>query len=128
MKSRLLHFAVLAALLLCGCATTSLTKDDLASTRKYFTGTLMDKQIMELDRAENGAFGGRSVKGTYLRLAVADDTGATRYFYSITEKDDEAAELKATYYSLLKGDRVQLDLGFIDANSEEEEFESLTKL
>lgn len=121
-------FCLVAALLLFGCASTSLTKDDLASTRKYFSGILMDKQIMELDRVEKGVFGDKVVKGTYLRLAVAGDIGETRYFYNITENESDAKTLRTYFYGLQKGDRVKLDLGFIDANQPEEEFESLQKL
>lgn len=114
-----------AALALAGCATySSLTKDDLASTRKYYTGTLIDKQLMEMNRKD----GGSTLKGTYLRLAVTDSEGATRYFFRITEDDESARQLRTYYYSLLKGDNVKLDLGFIDANQPEEEFETLEKL
>ena len=116
----------LAALFVAGCATTSLTKDDLASARKYYVGTLVDKQIMEMDRTEKGWFGDKTVKATYLRLAVTNDEGQTRYFYNLTESD--ARTLRTYYYSLMKGNKLQLDLGFIDSGQTEEEFEGVLKL
>jgi len=118
----------LAALFVAGCATTSLTKDDLASARKYYVGTLVDKQIMEMDRTEKGMFGSKVVKATYLRLAVTNDEGQTRYFYNLTENESDARTLQTYFYSLIKGDKVQLDLGFIDAGQNEEEFEGVLKL
>ena len=128
MKLNRVFCLLLAVLALGGCATSSLTKDDLASARKYYVGTLVDKQIMEMDRAEKGAFGSKTVKATYLRLAVTNDEGRTRYFYSLTENDSDARTLRTYFYSLLKGDRIQLDLGFIDSNRNEEEFEGVLKL
>ena len=118
----------LAALFVAGCATTSLTKDDLASARKYYVGTLVDKQIMEMDRTEKGWFGDKTVKATYLRLAVTNDEGQTRYFYNLTENESDARTLRTYYYSLMKGNRLQLDLGFIDSGQTEEEFEGVLKL
>ncbi|MBO7543438.1 hypothetical protein J6T93_05975 [bacterium] len=118
----------LTALFVAGCATTSLTKDDLASARKYYVGTLVDKQIMEMDRTEKGMFGSKVVKATYLRLAVTNDEGQTRYFYNLTENESDARTLQTYFYSLIKGDKVQLDLGFIDAGQNEEEFEGVLKL
>lgn len=128
MQIRHLLGSLLALIILCGCATQSLSKDDLASTKKYFTGTLIDKQIMEMDRVEKGVFGSKTVKGTYLRLTVMNDEGRSRYFYNLTENESDARTLRTYYYSLLKGDKVQLDLGFIDANQPEEEFEGVIKL
>ena len=118
----------LAALFVAGCATTSLTKDDLASARKYYVGTLVDKQIMEMDRTEKGWFGDKTVKATYLRLAVTNDEGQTRYFYNLTENESDARTLRTYYYSLMKGNKLQLDLGFIDSGQTEEEFEGVLKL
>jgi len=118
----------LAALFVAGCATTSLTKDDLASARKYYVGTLVDKQIMEMDRTEKGWFSDKTVKATYLRLAVTNDEGQTRYFYNLTENESDARTLRTYYYSLMKGNKLQLDLGFIDSGQTEEEFEGVLKL
>ena len=128
MQLRLLFGFLLALVVLCGCATSSLRKDDLASTKKYFSGTLIDKQIMEMDRVEKGVFGSKTVKGTYLRLAVMNDEGNVRYFYNLTENESDARTLRTYYYSLLKGDKVQMDLGFIDAGQNEVEFEGVIKL
>ena len=128
MKLNCVLSLLLAAIALCGCATSSLTKDDLASARKYYVGTLVDKQILEMDRTEKGVFGDKTVKATYLRLAVTNDEGVTRYFYNLTENESDARTLQTYFYSLLKGDKVQLDLGFIDAGQNEEEFEGVLKL
>ena len=83
---------------------------------------------MEMDRTEKGWFGDKTVKATYLRLAVTNDEGQTRYFYNLTENESDARTLRTYYYSLMKGNRLQLDLGFIDSGQTEEEFEGVLKL
>ena len=121
-KFILISFCVVCFLL--GCASNNkfsdLSDSDFDSFRKTFQGTLMDMEIEEYNN--NGP-------AIYMKLTVMKQPdGKLRKFYIYAQEKADLLKVRRYYNELVKGDIVEVDLGFIDDNQPEEIFEFVKKV
>jgi len=121
-KFILISFCVVC--FLSGCASNNefsgLSDSDFDSFRKTFQGTLMD---MEIEEYNNDG------PGIYMKLTVMKQPdGKLRKFYIYAQEKADLLKVRRYYNELVKGDIVEVDLGFIDDNQPEEIFEFVKKV
>ena len=123
---------VLLSLLILGCAAstkTEYTRKDLEVFQKAFPGTLVGKQIEEIDKEEPVFyFWKKYVTHIYFRITVTDAAGNTRKFFEYTNDKKRIAQLRQYNRDLQKGDTVIVGLGLVDDKNEEEQFELFRKV
>ena len=113
-----------AACFFSGCATNSkfseLSDDDFDVFHKTFQGTLMDMEVEEFN--DNGP-------KAYMKLTVMKQPdGKLRKFYIYAQEKSDLLKVRRYYNELVKGDVVEVDMGFIDDNQPEEIFEFVKKI
>ena len=128
---------ILALLIVClvvaGCATTSqtdLTRKDLAMFQKSFEGTLVNKQIEEVDKEVSSTwnpFWKNINTYVYFQIIVQAPDGTTRKFYDFTDDKNRMKVLYQYNRDLQQGDTVVVGLGLVDDKSAEEHFDIISR-
>ncbi len=116
--------SICAVSFLSGCASNNkfsdLSDSDFEPFRKTFKGTLVDMKIEEYNN--DGA-------AIYMKLEVMKQPeGKLRKFYIYAREKDDLIKVRQYYNEFVKGDIVEVDMGFIDDKQPEEIFESLKKV
>jgi hypothetical protein len=120
------------SLTLLGCAVstkTEFTRKDLEVFQKTFTGTLVGKQIEEIDKEVPVAFfWNKNEEYVYFQITVTDSAGNTRGFFDYSKDKNRIEQLRQYYRDLQKGDTVVVGLGLVDEKNEEEIFDQIRKV
>ena len=121
-KFILISFCAICFLL--GCASNNKFSDvsdkDFDVFHKTFQGTLMKMEIEEYN--DDGP-------AAYMKLTVLKQPeGKLRKFYIYAQKKDDLLKVRRYYNGLVKGDVIEVDMGFIDDNRPEEIFELVRKV
>ncbi len=113
-----------AICLFSGCVSNSkfsnLSDNDFDVFRKTFQGTLMEIKVEEYNNDDPTA---------YMRLTILKQPeGILRKFYIYARKKNDLLKVRRYYNELVKGDVIEVDMGFIDDNQHEEIFEFVRKV
>jgi len=123
---------VFLSLALFGCSVstkTEYTRKDLEIFQKTFTGTLVGKQIEEIDKEEPVLiFWKKYVQHIYFRITVTDSAGNSRKFFDYTNDKKRINQLRQYNRDLQKGDTIVVGLGLVDDKNDEEQFDLIRKV